>query len=163
MDRELDQRIRPFLAFHLVPWQPKLLKLRIQNVGAGPAFAIKGMVEAVTKEGTEAFDWSYPLLAPGKYEEFGVPSRPETTAQERFGLDQIREHVESIRARFTYAAANGRGYALDELISIKDITDDWIQSRMMATQDHPERLLPRIAKALDDLVEAVKRLGSGGP
>lgn len=39
------------------------------------------------------------------------------------------------------------------------MTDDWIASRMMATQDHPERLLPRLAEALEGIEKHLKARG----
>ena len=156
MDKEREDRSRPFLAFHLVPWQPKLLKLRIQNIGPGPAFAIKGRVEAVGDGGEASFQWSYSVLVPGKFEEFGFPPDPTTNAEERFNLDIIRQRFKTVSADFTYKSASGREYPLREAINVLDVTDDWIASRMLTTQDHPERLLPRMAKALDDIVKVLR-------
>ena len=153
MDKEHEERNRPLLAFHLVPWHAQTVKLRIVNVGPGTAHAIKGDVEASDKT---AFPWSYPVLLPGKYEEFGFPAEAGATAEKRFNMDAIRQRVETVHAQFRYKSASGRQYVLDEVIAVKDITDDWIESRMMATQDHPERLLPRVAKALDDIARALQ-------
>ncbi len=40
MDREREETSRPVLTLQLIPWQPQLLKLRIQNVGNGPAVGV---------------------------------------------------------------------------------------------------------------------------
>lgn len=157
MDRDREDRIRPLLAFHLVPWQAKLVKLRVQNVGAGPAFGVSGAIEATSSNGDKVgFRWSYPLLAAGKYEEFGFPTQPGASGTERFNLDAVRARVEGVEAHFTYKSASGRQYELVDRIGIKDITDDWIGSQMLATQDHPERLLPRMAKALDEIAKTIQ-------
>jgi hypothetical protein len=101
--------------------------------------------------------WRYPLLAPGKYEEFGFPDRAAEGAEERFNLDAIRRRVETVHAQFTYGSISGREYDLNDQINVRSVTGDWIASRMMATQDHPDRLLPRMAKALDAIAQAIKR------
>lgn len=157
MDKEREARDRPMLAFQLVPWGPKTLKLRIQNVGLGAAFGIEGSIEAFTGQMSVTSPWSYPLLPPGKYEEFGFPAEPDATPDERFNLDKIRQLFDGVRAQFTYTSASGNVFGLDETIAVRDITDDWIASRMMTTQDHPDRLLPRIAKALDEIAKGTNR------
>lgn len=151
MDQEREQLSRPFLTFQLIPWQPQLVKLRIQNVGNGPAFRVKGTIEAIRKSGSASIPWSYPLLAAEKYEEFGFPAPPEANNEERFRLDEIRSKVIEVRAKFTYSSASGSKYELNETVQVQQVTDDWLASKMMATQDHPERILPRIAKAIEDL------------
>ena len=156
MDKEREARERPILAFHLVPWQGGLVKLRIQNVGLGPAFAISGTIEGESKGGPISFPWTYPLLTPGKYEEFGFPA-VDDDAEGRFHIDKVRERFDSVRAKFTYKAANEKIHELDSLINVRDITDSWMKALMLATEDHPERLMPRIAKALDKIADSLGR------
>jgi hypothetical protein len=151
MDQEREQLSKPILTFQLIPWQPQMLKLRIQNVRNGPAFRVKGTIEAIHKSDSASIPWSYPLLTAGKYEEFGFPTPPNAENEERFSLDKIRERVIEVRAKFTYGSASGSEYELNDSIRVQEITYDWLVSKMMATQDHPERILPRIAKALEDL------------
>lgn len=154
MDREREAKERPVLALHLVPWYPMLVKLRIQNVGLGSAFEISGAIEGWSSGELLSSPWTYPLLPPGKYEEFGFPA-VEDDAEGRFRTDKVRERFETIRARFTYKAATGRDYELDQTINLREMTGDWVKARMMATEDHPERLAPRIAKALDKIADAI--------
>lgn len=153
MDREREETSRPVLTLQLIPWQPQLLKLRIQNVGNGPAVGVKGTIEAILKSGSASIPWSYPLLAASKYEEFGFPTPPGASNEERFRIDAIRLKVIEVRAKFVYKSVSGSQYELKDSIQIQQVTDDWLASRMMATQDHPERILPRIAKALEDLAK----------
>ena len=153
MDREREEMSCPILTLQLIPWQPKLLKIRIQNVGNGSAMSVKGVSETVMKSGSVSAPWSYPLLGSGKYEEFGFPMPPGASNKEHFGLDEIRSEVIEVRADFTYKSVSGCQYELKDSIQIQHVTDDWIASRMMTTQDHPERILPRIAKALEDLAK----------
>lgn len=157
-DKEREARERPMLAVHLVPWEAQLMKLRIQNVGPGAAFEISGAIEGVSAGRSLSFPWAYPLLAPGKYEEFGFPTADKDDRQGRFQVDKIRERFETIRAKFTYKAGTGKEYELDKTINIRDITDAWLEARMMATQDHAERLGPRIAKALDKMADSVGKM-----
>lgn len=153
MDQEREELSRPVLTFQIIPWQPQLLKLRIQNVGNGPALQIKGTIESVRRSGSVNIPWSYPILAASKYEEFGFPTPSGASNEERFRLDEIRSNVIEIRAKFRYSSASGSQYELNDSIQIQQLTDDWSASRMMATQDHPERIMPRIAKALEDLAK----------
>ena len=152
MDRAREEVSRPVLAFQVIPWQPQLLNLRIQNVGGGPAVGVKGTIEARLKPGSANIPWSYPLLGAGKYEDFGFPAPPDSGTEERFGLHAIRAKVIEVRADFVYKSVAGCEYELKDSIQIQQLTDDWLASRMMVTQDHPERMWPRIAKALEDLV-----------
>jgi hypothetical protein len=158
MDKEREARERPMLALHLVPWQGQLVKLRIQNVGPGAAFRISGAIEGRSESNSLSFPWSYELLAPGKYEEFGAPALEEDGSEGRHRLDKIRERFETIRAKFTYEAGMGKAYELDQTINVRTIANDWLEARMMATQDHPERLGPRIAKALDKIADSLSKL-----
>lgn len=153
MDQEREQLSRPVLTLQLIPWQPQLLKLRIQNVGNGPALGVKGVIDAVMKSGSISAPWSYPLLGTGKYEEFGFPMPAGTSNEERFRLDAIRAKVIEVRAEFTFRSVSGCQYELKDSMQIQQVTDDWLASRMMTTQDHPERILPRIARALEDLAK----------
>ena len=144
---------RPVLTLQLIPWEATLIKLRIQNVGNGAASGVKGEMEAVTKAGLLSVPWSFPLLASGKYEEFGFPIPPDGKSDDRFRLDSVRERIPEVRAHFSYRSTYGTEYELEDSIDIREVTDDWLASRMMATQDHPDRLLPRIAKALESLAK----------
>jgi len=153
MDRQLEEMSRPYLTFQLVPWQPQLLKLRVQNVGNGPAMHIAGTIESVMDSGSTSVHWGYPMLAAGKYEEFGFPVPSGSSNDERFRLDSIKAKINEVRAEFVYNSASGCQYELKDTIQVKQVTEDWASSRMMATQDHPERILPRIAKALEDLAK----------
>jgi len=159
MDLEREDRVRPLLGFQLIAWGPNLLKLRIQNLGSGPALEVKGYIQAISASGNVSFPWSYPLLAPGKYEEFGFPVPPGATSEDRFRLDTIRARVDTVRAQFSYKSVRGREYSLDDAISVAEVTADWISSRMLATEDHPERLVPRIAKALEGIEKHIKAVG----
>jgi hypothetical protein len=155
MDRQQEETQRPRLALQLIPWQPGLLKLRVENFGTGPALSVKGRIETVLKEGDPVgFDWSYHFLGSGRYEEFGFPMPAGASNEARFRLDEIRKRVSKVFGDFSYGSVSGRQYEMKEALDVDNITDDWVTSRMMATQDHPERLLPRIAKALEDLALA---------
>ena len=152
MDREREELSRPRLTFQLIPWQPNLLKLRIENLGAGPALNVKGKIQTQLKGGDSVgVDWSYHLLGSRKFEEFGFPMPEGVGNETRFNLDEIRKGVISVSADFSYSSASGRQYKLEDILDVASITQDWIASRMLATQDHPDRLLPRIASALEDL------------
>ena len=159
MDREREELSRPWLTFQLVPWHPNVIKLRVENLGAGPAMEIKGKIETELKDGNRVpFNWSYHLLASGKFEEFGFPMPEGVGNGARFYVDKIREIVTSVRADFSYSSVSSHQYQLQDIIDIGSITNDWIGSRMMVTEDRPDRLMPRIAKALEDLA---KRRNSG--
>jgi copper chaperone CopZ len=153
MDREREEMRRPELALQLVPWQATLLKLRIQNVGAGPAFDVKGEIVAETKLGIATIPWSYNLLNVGKYEEFGIPVSDKKCEHD---YNIIKAAVKKVRATFTYNSSSGIEYTLDDLINIQELTDDWIESQMLATQDHPDRIMPRIAKTLEEIKNKIK-------
>jgi len=161
MDKEREAHGRPVLAFHLVPWEAGLVKLRIQNVGLGPAFSISGAIEAESSGEPLSSPLQYSLLTPGSYEEFGFPVI-DNDSETRHRTEKVRQHFESIRARLTYKGADGKGYVLDDTINVRELTDSWIEARMMATQDHPERLMPRIARALDKIAGAVSKNRSVG-
>lgn len=152
MDKEHEETVRPILTFQLIPWQANSLKLRIQNVGSGPALGIRGTIETVMESDSVSVTWSYPILTSDKYEEFGFPMPPNASNEERFRMDLLKSKVNKVLANFAYKSVTGQQYELNESIDIQQVTEDWISSRMMATQDHPERLMPRIAKAIENLV-----------
>ncbi len=158
MDRQQEEMVRPWLTFEMVPWQPNLLKLRVGNVGPGSALNIKGEIRASLKNGESvAVPWSYHLLPPNKYEEFGFPMPADAPNDARFRLGEINKRVATTEAHFTYSSVSGYQYKLDDAIPVERITSDWINSRMLATEDHPDRLLPRIAKALEDLAKDARQ------
>ena len=162
MDRERESLTGPLLTLQLIPWQPQLVKLRIQNLGGGPAINIRGHIRAETQRGSRSTPWSYPVLGPGRYEEFGFPEDDtlppeERIAGERFNLEAIRTTYLEIKGDFTYESSVGREYKLDDVIDVRAITGEWVESRMLATEDHPDRILPRIAKALEELSQQGRR------
>jgi hypothetical protein len=157
MDREVEEIHRPILAFQLIPWEANLLKLRIQNVGNGAANKIEGKLISVTKEGTTIVPWSYSVLNCDKYEEFGIPMPAGKDHLDMFDIERIKETVIEVKAEFIYNSIAGKQYELKDSIQIQHITSDWVASKMMATQDNPERIMPRIAKSLEELAKKEKR------
>jgi len=158
MDAEREDRLRPFLGFQLIPWTSTLLKLRIQNLGWGPALEVKGYIEANSGSGGASFQWSYHVLAPGRYEDFGFPAPPGASSEDRFRLDKVRERLDTVRAVFSYKSVSGCEYHLSDSISVTNLTDDWIAAQMMATEDHPDQLVPRIAKALEGIEKQIQAI-----
>lgn len=156
MDREHKERMRPILTFQLIPWAPGVVKLRIQNTGDGPARSVAGKIESTfIGSGSEAINWSYPLLSPNKYEEFHVPLPTGMERAEGFDMTTVRSKVSQVKAVFNYESILGHPYKLEDSIDIQRITQDWLDSKMLVTRDHPDRLLPRIARALEDLARKV--------
>ena len=153
MDLQREESSRPNLVFQLLPWRPGLVKLRIENVGAGPAIDVLGTITGENKHGKPAsFEWDYPVLGPGKYEEFGLPPS-QATGEERFRLERIRERLKAVGAEFTYTSGSKKKYVLSQTIEIEPLTSSWLESRMMATEDHPERLIPRIAEGIEAIAK----------
>lgn len=159
MDIEREDKARPVLTSQLIPWAPGLVKLRIQNVGGGPARNVAGKIESVfIDSGSETINWSYPLLNPDKYEEFHIPLPTSIERTKGFDLKTIKSKVSQVKAVFNCESMSGHPYKLEDSIDIQRITQDWLDSRMLATEDHPDRLLPRIAKALDELPDIARSL-----
>jgi hypothetical protein len=157
MDREREEIHRPVLSLQLVPWEANLLKLRIQNVGSGPAFDIKGKIFAETKSVIATIPWSYTMLDVDKYEEFGIPISDNTHV---FDLNIIKQTVNKVGAKFTYRSAARSEYNLEDSINIQELTTDWVDSHMLVTQDHPDRIMPRIAKTLENIERRLKGVSS---
>jgi hypothetical protein len=152
MEREREEMRRPVLTFQLIAWIATALKLRIQNVGSGVAKNIEGTIESrVKSSGSARFSWSCPSLSAGQYEEFGVPMPEGTRKGDCFTLKVIQESIIDVRAKFKYKSTMGLEYELDDTIPIEKVTDDWVKSGMLVTEDRPERIMPRIAKALQDI------------
>jgi hypothetical protein len=152
MDSEREERICPILTFQLIPWAPGIIKLRIQNVGSGPAKDVVGEIESVlVSSGSESISWSYPLLTTDKYEEFHIPLPADMERTEGFMLAEVRSKVSQVKAIFTYKSISGVQYKLEDSIDIQKVTQDWLDSKMLVTRDHPEQILPRIANALEQM------------
>jgi len=156
MDMEREESYRPVITFQLIPWQPNLLKLRIQNIGNGPAFDVKGSIKTFTNSGQIPIPWSYPLLGKDKYEEFGFAIQSDDGIKTIYKLDEIRSNVIETQVELVYTSIHGKQYKLEESIKVQEVTNDWIASKMMATQDHPDRLLPRIAKTLEEISNKIR-------
>ena len=158
MDMQREESVRPFLALQVVPFGPNLVKLRIQNLGPGPALNVTAKFDVLPSFHGSEVEWSYPLLAPGKYEEFGFPAPPGSRAEERHDLNIVRERISAVTANFAYGSASGRRYNREQCIDVSKVGHDWVSSGMMATEDHPERLMPRIAKALEGIGTKLERI-----
>jgi hypothetical protein len=91
--RERVERNRLILTFQLIPWEPGIVKLRIQNAGNSAASNIKGTIESMLYTGTASISWSYTVLASGKYEEFGFPMPADAKTEEHF-LKQLEKAVD---------------------------------------------------------------------
>ncbi len=161
MDRERIARDRPLLGFEVVPWVARHAKVRIRNLGPGAAFSISG--EVLGHAGgrpVASFPWSYPVLAPGQYEEFGFPIDDDENESARFDLDYARGKFEKLTAEFVYRSGGGDQYELNDAIDIVGLSEDWFDSRMLATEDHPDRLGPRMARALDEIADAIGQIAA---
>ena len=119
---------------------------------------IEGTIESKTKSSPVSFPWSHPLLSAGKYEEFGFPVPESANHEGRFRLEKIRENIVEVHARFEYRSLRGENYKLDYSIPIEKITNDWVSSKMLVTQDHPDRIVPRIAKTLERIREELAKM-----
>jgi hypothetical protein len=160
MDREREDRISPVITLQLIAWDARLLKLRIQNVGTGAALEIKGKIQSIfIGDSSRSIDWSYPLLAPDKYEELPIPMPEDVPREKHFDWNSIRPVVDLIKADFEYKSISGLSYRRADTIKIQEVTQGWIDSRMLVTRDHPERLMPRIAKTLEDIAKALEKTG----
>ncbi len=158
MEKDREEMHRPVLAFELISWDASLLKLRIQNVGSGVAVDVRGTIESTTKSGSASFPWSYPLLCAGQYEEFGFPTPQGASNEDRFRFEKIRENVVEVQAKFKYRSTRGVDYQLNDSIPVQKVTNDWVTSRMLVTQDHPDRIMPRIAKTLEGIEKELEKL-----
>jgi hypothetical protein len=157
MENDREAMHRPVLAFQLVAWQAGFLKLKIQNVGNGVAVKIEGKIESDIKTGSASFPWSYTLLCANQYEEFGFPMPEGSSTNDRFKLDTIKEKVIQVKAEFAYESVTGKKYVLEDSLPIQKITQDWVASRMLITQDHPDRIMPRIAETLENIKKEMEK------
>jgi len=149
MNQEREEMHRPLLTLQLVPWTGNLVKLRIQNVGGGPAFNVHGEIHSETKDGIITIPWSYEVLGVDKYEEFGVPTSKE---KHEFEFNLIREAgVRRVRANLKCKSAANVEYITERVINVEELTGDWVASHMLVTEDNPDRLMPRIARAIENL------------
>lgn len=158
MEHDREEMHRPALSLQLISWQATALKLRIQNVGGGPALDIEGTIESRTKDGINLFSWSYPFLNVDKYEEFGLPMPKDSKTEDRFNFEKIRQNVLEVQAKLDYKSLGGVLYKLDKIIPVEKITEDWVNSKMLVTGDHPDRIMPRIAKTLEGIEKQIKEL-----
>ena len=67
-DQEREALTRPVLVFTLIPWTANNVKLRVENVGVGPALGITGTIGSVVDGNDLTVSWQYPCLASGKFE-----------------------------------------------------------------------------------------------
>jgi len=65
----------------------------------------------------------------------------------------IRLTVNKVGAKFTYRSTSGVEYHLEDSIDVQELAKDWVVSQMLVTQDHPDRIMARIAKAIENLKE----------
>jgi hypothetical protein len=158
MERDREEIHRPLLILQLISWEAHLLKLRIQNVGGGGAIGIEGKLESKNKEGSNVVSWSYPVLCSNQFEEFGFPVPEGGSKKDQFELESIKDRVVEIKADFIYKSTYGINYELKDSIPIQKVTQDWIESHMLATQDHPERIMPRIAKTLEKIEISLRNI-----
>jgi hypothetical protein len=152
MDQDREALTRPVLVFSLVPWTANNVKLRVENVGVGPALGITGMISSLVDEQTLSVAWQYPCLTSGKFEEFGIPI---PGGKREFQFEAVRNRIQQIGATLEYVSAGGKKYQLESAIKIKEVTDSWIESHMLATEDHPDRIWPRIAKAVENVAKKI--------
>lgn len=154
MELDREEQLRPILVFEAIPWQANLIKLRIQNVGNGAALDIAGTIKTTTKTGEEiVIPWSYSALCSQKYEEFGVPMPKGAEHTDKFKFEKIYEKVTEVHADLVYQSIYHANYELCQSIGLSSLLNDWGASGMLATEDHPERIMPRIAKALENIAK----------
>ncbi len=103
-------------------------------------------------------NWKYSAMRVGYFEEFGIPIPEDESGEwtESFKNDEIRAKVSKITVDSSYQATTGEQYEDTEVIDVAAITSSWIAKKMMATEDHPERLVPRIARALEKISKQIE-------
>jgi hypothetical protein len=133
----------PQLVSSLIPLGAMLLKLRISNVGRGPALNIKAVIRLESSKDHEEVIWSHPLLLSNGHEDFRLPGDNKNNY-----LDKLASSYDKLIVELQWQNSFQRRQDSKYVIDLKQQLDGWTNAKFLV---HPDDISVQLGKIKDEL------------
>lgn len=157
--RMADQMVRqaePVVLGRIEPLYQLYVKYVITNVGLGPALDVE--LDLSLTPGRRV-TWRHPLLEPGRSEIFLVPN-PEGSGSDRDALSDLAARDAVLTSHIKYIDRGGRPYERRGEVRFKELLANWGAVHWQLPSSEVERLGDVLKKAIAELTNSVKHLGT---
>lgn len=157
--RMADQMVRqaePVVLGRIEPLYQLYVKYVITNVGLGPALDVE--LDLSLTPGRRV-TWRHPLLEPGRSEIFLVPN-PEGSGSDRDALSDLAARDAVLTSHIKYIDRGGRPYERRGEVRFKELLANWGGVHWQLPSSEVERLGDVLKKAIAELTNSVKHLGT---
>jgi len=156
MVRELrkarEAELKPYLVAHLIPFGRLSVKLRITNVGSGPAFNVESTMGLKPSESASEYLWRQPALLASVSAEFRLPTG-ETS------LEELASKYEGLVVNLKWTDMfMHKSSALFE-INFVSLKESWTEAQWLIP---PEEVPVQLGRIKDELRRIADRLQADG-
>jgi len=152
--REAERKA--YIAVFPVPMGQAHAKVRIQNLGRGPALDIHATLELVGSS-KEENTWDWPVLQPNEYEDFLIPTSNE---QRSLTLRELAEMYEDLVVDIRWRSSFGKNEKSIFTFTLQNIVDGWYYSGRLIPTPSMDSSLHQIEKHLKKIsreLETIRR------
>lgn len=139
--RAREAESEPQLIATLIPIAAMLVKLRISNVGRGPALDIQANIFLEPNKGDDISTWRHPALLSNAYEDFRLEG-------DNNYLDKLAANYDRLIVDLEWHDSLKRKETKKYEIDLKRLLEGWTKAKFLV---HPDDLPIQLAKIRDEL------------
>jgi|GEM_PF-1893432 len=147
MRRARESESEPQLISTLVPLGAMRVKLRIQNVGLGPALQIAAQIQLQPESG-EAAIWQQPALISGAFQDFLIPDKWTDQVP---SFQQVAARYQKLIIRLEWSNVFGCKRHVTHEIDLQQLEHGWFSRYRLVQPDDLAEQLEAIRKELQGI------------
>jgi len=143
MRQAREEENEPQLVATLIPFPILNVKLRIHNVGRGPALSIQAEIRLEPANNTQISTWFHPALLSNAFEDFILPGR-------EFSLEKLASQHDEVIIDLHWLHSLSRSHNASYKINLKQQKEGWKKVRLLV---HPDDTATQLGKIKDELTQ----------
>jgi len=153
MQRTREAELEASLITTVVHMGGPHVKLRLQNVGQGPALDIEARIRLEPIGTSENRTWRNPALLSGDFQDFKFPD----TTDKPFDLNYLAENYDNVCIDLHWSSLLHKGQSAKHKINLKDHKEGSWQAGALLPEKGISDWLKSINDTLEDVEKAVKK------
>jgi len=136
----------PQLVATLIPFPILNVKLRIHNVGRGPALSVKAEIRLEPANNTQTSTWLHPAVLSNAFEDFILPGR-------EFSLEKLASQHDEVIIDLHWLNSLSHSRSANFRINLKQQKEGWDKVGLLV---HPDDTATQLGKIKDELTHIRK-------